>query len=503
MDGILDRLFPASPMMGLLGQDQQQMALEQARQQGLLGLAAGLLQAGGPSRTRTNIGQAIGAGLMSGQQMYQQALDRQLQGQLTMEKVGEARRQREQQALARQLMPQLVTTERQQALTAGGADPLAAVIRSAEAGTLNQPTINQAAANTLRSLLPPADFAKVMDAIKTQFELGQPKDKFEYRESGGNILQINKQTGQTTPVYSAGTTPKLSDLGSLYAAVNFPGVATKDLKPDQLGQILAFQQQPSPASLTDLQIKANQLFAETGIDLRPNVSALAGGRPQAVIPPAEQPVAQVAPTAQPSPVAQPAPDQQAPAEQAFIPSVSNPAIPLKFQTELKVAQPKVVTATRGAIKDLRDLKDAVEQVRNHPGLKAATGFGGVALSAIPGTEAANAAALLENLKNRNFIAGIVNLRQQSPTGSGVGSLTEREGARFENLKASLSQAQTIDQLRDQLDALSRATDEAISGLYEGYQLDYGKNRTIEEDLKKSVIRRPGQQKSLDEIFKRR
>jgi hypothetical protein len=178
MNGLLERLFPASPMMGLLGEDQQQQALQQSRQQGLLGLAAGLLQAGGPSRTRTNIGQAVGSGLMAGQQMYQQALNQQLQGQLTMEKVGEARRLREQQAMARQLMPQLVTTERQQALTTGSqaADPLAALIKSADAGTLNQPTINQVASNALRSLLPPADFAKVMDSIKTQFEIGKPSE---------------------------------------------------------------------------------------------------------------------------------------------------------------------------------------------------------------------------------------------------------------------------------------------------------------------------------------
>ena len=58
MNGILDRLFPANPVMGLLGNEDM---LQQARQQGLLGLAAGLLQAGGPSRTRTNIGQAIGS----------------------------------------------------------------------------------------------------------------------------------------------------------------------------------------------------------------------------------------------------------------------------------------------------------------------------------------------------------------------------------------------------------------------------------------------------------
>lgn len=218
MNGILDRLFPASPMMGLLGEDQQQLALQQARQQGLLGLAAGLLQAGGPSRTRTNIGQAIGTGLMGGQQMYQKALEQQLQGQLTMEKVGEARRLREQQALARQLMPQLV---QQGPATVAGMQQL--VTRDEEGNLLpgyspGAMQINQAAANALMSVLPPADFAKFMDAIKTQFELGKPP-KPELREVGGTLYSVEGRTA--TPIVSAAATPKLQTVGdTLYEVVN-------------------------------------------------------------------------------------------------------------------------------------------------------------------------------------------------------------------------------------------------------------------------------------------
>lgn len=176
MNGIMDRLFPASPMMGLLGEDQQQLALQQARQQGLLGLAAGLLQAGGPSRTRTNIGQAIGSGLLAGQQMYQKALDQQLQGQLTMEKVGEARRQRQQQALARQLMPQLV--QQGPATVEGMQFP---VTRDDEGNLLpgvapGAMQINQVAANILRGLMPAADYEKVMNSIKTQFDISKPPE---------------------------------------------------------------------------------------------------------------------------------------------------------------------------------------------------------------------------------------------------------------------------------------------------------------------------------------
>jgi hypothetical protein len=496
MDGILDRLFPANPVMGLLGDENM---LQQARQQGLLGLAAGLLQAGGPSRTRTNIGQAIGSGLLSGQQMYQQAVNQQIQQAGAMQKLQEAQRQRQQQQLVSQLLPQVVTTERQQALTTGAQapDPLAALIGAAQRGTLDQPTVNQAALSALSGALggDPDKLKKVMEAIQTRVALGQPP-KRDVREVGGRLIDIT--TGQPVTLYQQPSAPRLSDVGSLYAAVNFPGVAPQDLNPQQLSKVLEFQQRPSPKDLADLQIKAETLKAETGIDLTPNIAALAGGQPMQVAAP-QVAAAPAAPAAAPAeqPVA------EAPAEQAFVPAIRNQSVPLKFRTELQVAQPKVVSAARSAIKDLRDLRDAVEEVRNHPGLSAATGFGGSVLSAIPGTEAANAKALLDNLKNRNFIAGIVNLRQQSPTGSGVGSLTEREGARFENLKAALDQAQTIEQIRGQLDVLTRATDEAISGLYEGYQLDYGKNKTIEEDLKKSVIRPAGQKRrSLTDIFGR-
>jgi hypothetical protein len=188
MDGILDRLFPQNQMLGLLGDENM---TQQARQQGLLGLAAGLLQAGGPSRTRTNIGQALGSGLLAGQQMYNQAVNQQITQAGAIQKLQEAQRQRQQQELVRQVMPQLVTTERQQALTTGAqaADPLASLIQSADAGTLNQPAINQAALSTLRGALDPDQFKKVMESIKLQFEVQQPKR--EYKEVGGALYDVS------------------------------------------------------------------------------------------------------------------------------------------------------------------------------------------------------------------------------------------------------------------------------------------------------------------------
>ena len=241
MNGILDRLFPASPMMGLLGEDQQQLALQQARQQGLLGLAAGLLQAGGPSRTRTNIGQAIGTGLMGGQQMYQKALEQQLQGQLTMEKVGEARRLREQQAMARQLMPQLV---QQGAPTVEGMQ--FPVTRDDEGNMLpgvapGAMQINQVAANALRALLPPADFAKVMDAIKTQVEIGKaPEPKTITLGEGQQAFAIGPGGAATQIAAGPTKVDKPTGLTGEYSNIALSKFGTADLSkltPAQLQQL--------------------------------------------------------------------------------------------------------------------------------------------------------------------------------------------------------------------------------------------------------------------------
>jgi hypothetical protein len=61
--------------------------------QGMLNLSAGLLQAGGPSRTPVGFGQALGQGLMQGNQGIQQAQQTALQQQLLQAKMAELQRQ--------------------------------------------------------------------------------------------------------------------------------------------------------------------------------------------------------------------------------------------------------------------------------------------------------------------------------------------------------------------------------------------------------------------------
>ena len=78
----------------LLNEDQRRLMGRNAA----LSAAAALLQAGGPSRTPTNLGQALGAALQAGQQGYQQARAGSLQDMLLGEKLKEAQAARTRQA---------------------------------------------------------------------------------------------------------------------------------------------------------------------------------------------------------------------------------------------------------------------------------------------------------------------------------------------------------------------------------------------------------------------
>ena len=87
--------------------------------------------------------------------------------------------------------------------------------------------------------------------------------------------------------------------------------------------------------------------------------------------------------------------------------------------------------------------------------------------------ARKAKAEVEQLKNLAFVQGITELRAASKTGAGVGNVTNREGDRFENLKASLDRAQSkedfiaaLKKLKQQAEITSQYTNEAFNETYD-------------------------------------
>jgi hypothetical protein len=472
-------LFPAAPSYfpSLLGEEQARLAQQQAQQQGLLGAALGLLSAGGPSRTPVSFGQSLAQGLQAGQQAYSGALKQRVEEAQVQRQLAEEQRKLQEQQAIRQYLP--------------------SVLGTGEAGA---PRLD---VNALRDLLAKAPSAvpAITALTKSMAEI-LPKPEYVYEKlPDGTVVKLDKRGIEPAQqVWAAPKAPKLDDAGLVYAQVNFG--KTDGLSPEQMSEAFNFQMRPSPRDLMDLAIKAQAVKNDTGVDLLPQVSALgqrvfnapsAAAVATPVAAPSAAPVTGAPAVASAAPAAVPA----VPAAPGFMqaspqnPMVTNEDVPLKLRNELRASQPAVLKSSIQAIREIRDLRDTAEKLlANESGLKSAVGLGGQTLSKIPGTPAADAAAVLDNLKNRSFTAGILALRQSSPTGSGVGSLTEREGARFENLQASLGQAQSFEQVRDQLKQLVKYSDETLGLIKDAYSTDFGPNTTLDEVLKRSVVQQP-------------
>lgn len=546
MDEILAQLFPQAPSYfpGLLGQEQSNLLQQQAQRQGLLGIGMGLLQAAAPSTTRPSLGAGIAQGLSAGQQMAQNVYAQKLQEQMIGQKLLEQQRLMREQEVARSLLPQILTPGQQIPTMYG--QPSVFPQRDEEGNVLpgagvqtGQPQLN---INTLQALLTqaPGAAAQVLPIVESFRKLTKPEEvklgaeerlfertptglqevasglgRFKYEKlPDGTVIQIDP-TGRSEPkaVWTAATAPKLDDAGNIYAQVKFG--KTTGLSPEQLTEAFNFQMQPSPRDLMDLAIKAEAVRTETGQDLTGQVRALGsrlistGAAPSAapVVAPTISPVA-----APPAAVAQPVPTPDVSpiaGEPAFVqssvdnPAVSNPTVPLKLRNELKAAQPKVLNAAIQSVRDIRDLRDTAQKLlANQEGLRQAVGAGGELMAKVPGSAAANAAADLDNLRNRSFTAGLQALRNASPTGSAVGGVTEREGGRFENLQANLSQSQSFDAIRDQLRQLIAASDESLGLLRNSYETDFGPNKTLSTVFETRVVTEPTKRKSLQQIWGR-
>ena len=108
---------------------------------------------------------------------------------------------------------------------------------------------------------------------------------------------------------------------------------------------------------------------------------------------------------------------------------------------------------------------------NKDGLNGITGLIG---GRTPGvTDAARKAqADIEQLKNLAFIQGLTELRAASKTGAGVGNVSNKEGDRFENLKASLDRTQSYGDIVDALKRIKSQSEFTRQTLKEAFDETY-------------------------------
>lgn len=99
----------------------------------------------------------------------------------------------------------------------------------------------------------------------------------------------------------------------------------------------------------------------------------------------------------------------------------------------------------GTLAALDTALDTVARLETHPGLAGNLGVTG-ALPNVPGSDAANAAALIEQLQSQTFLSSVKSM-------VGMGALSDSEGAKINNSVASLNTKQSEAQFRRQLNSI--------------------------------------------------
>jgi hypothetical protein len=247
----------------LLNADQRRLMSRNAN----LSAAAALLAAGGPSRQRVGLGQALGSALQAGQQGYQQARTGSLQELLLGEKLkeGQAARQVQQQVASALTTQPAALTPEMQALSAPGGQVGPTVQRAEMANAIPQQTPNQIkamqyqnAADVLAAAGRVADAEKyqnMAEKLNPRAEVvGQP---FEVTDATGKPILVQQfKDGKLQT--AAGFGPKrevvLQNLGGQTVAVNKSALRGGE----------TFQQTMTPGEVASNQVALGNLAVNQG-----------------------------------------------------------------------------------------------------------------------------------------------------------------------------------------------------------------------------------------------
>lgn len=128
-------------------------------------------------------------------------------------------------------------------------------------------------------------------------------------------------------------------------------------------------------------------------------------------------------------------------------------------------------ALTGATAGFDRLAQAANEVLQHPGLPGITGLRGK-LPNVPGTDAANAQALLGTLKSQVGFGVLQDMRNNSKTGGALGSVSDAEGKRLEANLASLENSQSVEQFRSNLKKIVEYAEQAKDRMRDAYNLKH-------------------------------
>lgn len=326
---------------------------------------------------------------------------------------------------------------------------------------------------------------------------------------------------------------KLEGNAATFAQMKFGVTDRAQLTGPQLAEILRFENAPTAQQLAQLQ-QTNQQIQQKDIELKYTTGIGTGNPPvlplgkegllsapdvvptvePAVEAPAAAPV--TAPATRPAPAPRVVPETvprvvpetaprvtptNAPAQTRGLYQYNKNALinqpdskfPPKQKVELRAQKAGSASAVNYGLTSIIDARDAALALRNNPVyIEALTGrtsplrtqtIGGVVID----RDAYTANQLLQNILTRNFVTEIQQMRQASPTGGAVGSVTEKEMEALSKIAAALSVGMSKDALERELDNYLRVADRSISTIPTAYAKTYGYAGEFDDLLSRVTI----------------
>jgi len=333
---------------------------------------------------------------------------------------------------------------------------------------------------------------------------------------------------------------KLEGNTALFAQMKFGVTDRAQLNGEQLAEILRFENAPNAEQVAKLQQTNRQLQFETGAGVglpSGKASFITGGTtttteiaPQPAVvrePTAAKTTAPAKTTAavtnvQTTTQAAPkfaAPENAPPETKAFY-SYNKDALinqpdskySPKKKMELREKQAPLQSAVNYSLTSIKDSLDAAQALKNNPKyIDALTGrfsplLGGTIAGVVIDQDAKTANALLENILTRTFVSEIQAMRDASPTGGAVGSVTEKEMDALSRIRASLSVGMNKDEFIKQLDNYLAIANRSLKNIPVEYSKTFGYNGEFDEILTKPAIsttRTSGQNPFQQELDRRK
>ena len=319
---------------------------------------------------------------------------------------------------------------------------------------------------------------------------------------------------------------KIDGLPGTYAQMKYKTSNQSELNPQQLADVIAFANAPTAEQYASLARESQRLQFETG-----RGSPVPRGRSDFLSVPFT-PRTQVSPEQQVAPVtAQPVvatrqpvvttPAQPTRREPAVVPAapvvkstaevkapenapeqtkplyqynknaiINRSDIPPKDKKDLLLKKPALESAVNYSLTSIIDARDAAQALLNNPQyIDSLTGRFSPLLvqSSILSQDAKTANDLLQNILTRSFVKEIQQMREASPTGGAVGSVTEREMEALSKVSASLSVGMNKDEFVRQLNNYLRIANRSISSIPREYSKTYGYSGEFDDLLTSSAV----------------